>query len=185
MNKWMKIGGILLVAALMVTALGAFALAQGPQGNGDGVRAPVGAGSGPAWGFVDEDNDGVNDRYEDGQLFVDEDGDGICDVCGSAEPLGPGYSAADGTGTVGGYGLNQANSAFIDEDGDGICDVCGSAEPLGPGYSAADGTGTVGGYGLNQASEAFVDEDGDGVCDNYAQYSGQRMMGRGRWASGQ
>jgi hypothetical protein len=126
MSKWMKIGGILLVAALVVTALGGLALAQGTKGNLDGTRDAAGQSYGPAWGWVDEDGDGVNDRYQADPLFVDEDGDGICDLCGSAQYNGAGYSGgyrlADGTAPQGAYSRYQADPAFVDENADGVCD---------------------------------------------------------------
>jgi hypothetical protein len=43
---------------------------------------------------VDEDNDGVNDRYASNPEFVDEDGDGLCDTHGVA----PGEGTAQGSG---------------------------------------------------------------------------------------
>jgi hypothetical protein len=129
MTKWFKIGGALLVAALLVTSLAGFALAQPAQEDADGVRDLVGAGSGPAWGFVDEDGDGINDLYESGSQFVDENGDGICDLCGATNVAGAsygrGYRLADGTATAGAYGSNQAAPAFVDENGDGVCDYYG------------------------------------------------------------
>jgi len=129
MTRWMKIGGMLLVAALMVTALGGFALAQAPQGDADGVRDLVGAGAGPAWGFVDANGDGINDRYQTDPQFVDENGDGICDLCGATSPTGvpygPGYRFSNSTTTTGTPGTNLANPAYVDENGDGVCDYYG------------------------------------------------------------
>ncbi len=59
-------------------------------GEGDGQEEGYGRGNG--YGFVDEDGDGVNDRYGTDSEFVDEDGDGICDTHGVA----PGEGAAQG-----------------------------------------------------------------------------------------
>ncbi|MFZ5916711.1 MAG: hypothetical protein ACOYZ7_07255 [Chloroflexota bacterium] len=99
MNKWMKIVGSVVTAALIVTVFAGIALAQGPGDDSDGVRDRVGLSLGHAWGFVDEDGDGINDRYTedcDGSEFVDEDGDGVCDLHGEA--LGEGYGRGIGRG---------------------------------------------------------------------------------------
>jgi len=69
--------------------------------NGDGVcdlcGATLGTGYGynNGYGFVDEDGDGINDRYASGPAFADEDGDGVCDL----------NETAPGTGTM--QRLNQ------------------------------------------------------------------------------
>jgi hypothetical protein len=98
MNKWMKVISGIIVATALVTILAGVALAQGPDGGRDGVPvrygAPLGQGRGYAWGFVDEDGDGINDRHLSCPQFVDEDGDGVCDLCGSAAH---GFSHGDGT----------------------------------------------------------------------------------------
>jgi hypothetical protein len=65
---------------------------------------------------VDENGDGVNDR------FVDADGDGVCDNVGQGLP-GAGTDAphGQGAGMMGrGHGMHGAN--FVDENGNGICD---------------------------------------------------------------
>jgi hypothetical protein len=119
--KRFSVIGLAIVLALSLTAvLAVAAFAQGPQGDRDGVRdfagPGQGLGNGPAYGFVDADGDGVNDR------FVDADGDGVCDNVG----LGYGQAGADAprgqaAGTMErGYGTQGAN--FIDENGNGICD---------------------------------------------------------------
>jgi len=123
MKKWMKVIGSVMVAALVVTVFAGVALAQGPNDDGDGTRDLNGTGHGPAWGFVDEDGDGVNDRYTEDCEFVDEDGDGVCDSCGR-EP-GEGYDQ-------GHHGNGQANGAqgrgnsqgtrLMDGSGHGECD---------------------------------------------------------------
>ena len=63
MKKWMKVIGGVMVAALVVTVFAGVALAQGPGDDGDGVRNQAGLGRGPAWGFVDEDGDGICDLH--------------------------------------------------------------------------------------------------------------------------
>ncbi|MGC9399046.1 MAG: hypothetical protein ACP5HM_07910, partial [Anaerolineae bacterium] len=121
MKKWTMVISGVLAALLMVTAFTGEALAWGgPQGN-------RGARSG-GYGFIDEDGDGVNDRYGEcdgvppqdgtgygyGYGFLDEDGDGVNDRYGECD----GVPAQDGTGYGYGYG-------FIDEDGDGVNDRYG------------------------------------------------------------
>lgn len=108
MNKWMKVISGMIVATALVTILAGVALAQGPDGGRDGVPvrygAPLGQGRGYAWGFVDEDGDGINDRYLSCPQFVDEDGDGVCDLCGSAaHGFGQGFMYGDGDGTCDNY----------------------------------------------------------------------------------
>jgi len=80
-----------MAVVLVLSALSLTAFAAGPR---TGVRQPAGEGNGPAYGFVDENGDGVCDDCagNGGQgQFVDEDGDGVCDL-------------------------------MVDEDGDGVCD---------------------------------------------------------------
>ncbi len=125
MSKWFKIGSVLVAGALLITGLAGVALAQGAPVDADGVRDPVGDGVGPAWGFVDKDGDGVNDRYLSAPEFVDEDGDGICDLCGAEMPAGVPYGP--------GYRY-LADPAFVDQDGDGVCDNYGQ-------YSQSRGMG--------------------------------------------
>jgi hypothetical protein len=72
---------------------------------------------------VDEDGDGVNDRYTEDCESVDEDGDGVCDICD--RETGKGYGQ-------GHYGNGQANVAqgrgnsqgtrLMDGSGYGDCD---------------------------------------------------------------
>jgi len=61
---------------------------------GEGYEQENGYGCANGYGFVDEDGDGVNDRYGSNPEFVDEDGDGICDIHGAA----PGEGAEQGNG---------------------------------------------------------------------------------------
>jgi len=163
MKKWMKVVGGMMVAALVVTVFAGVALAQGPSDDSDGVRdltgAGLGQGRGPAYGFVDEDGDGINDRYLSDPDFVDEDGDGVCDIHGVVpgegygSEFGPGYGRGWGFVDEDGDGINDrylSDPDFVDEDGDGVCDL----------YS--DGSG----YGSNARAVG-------------------RGMGRGRWAAGQ
>jgi hypothetical protein len=171
MSKWFKILSGFAVAALLTAVFTGAVFAQGPVGDadGDGVRdldgSGLGAGRGPAYGYVDENNDGINDRYADGTAFVDEDGDGACDVCGAT--TGTGYGNGFGFVDEDGDGINDRyadGTAFVDEDGDGICDL----------NETAPGTGTM--QRLNQAFRT----------DNALQRSPGTPRGAyGRWAAGQ
>jgi hypothetical protein len=114
MKTWKMLVSGLLVALLAATAFTGQALARGPRDGGAGVRSKVDVGS--AYGFVDEDGDGVNDRF------------GVCDgtPADNGETLGFGYGF--------GYG-------FVDEDGDGVNDRYGTSDgvPDYAGYGAQQG----------------------------------------------
>jgi hypothetical protein len=122
MKRFSVIGLAVVLAMSLTVVIAGAALAQGPDGTRDGVRdfagTGQGLGNGPAYGFVDEDGDGVNDR------FVDADGDGECDNVGLAMGYGRGAEDAprgQGAGMAGrGHGMRGAN--FVDENGNGICD---------------------------------------------------------------
>ena len=98
MNKWIKMLGSLVSAALLATVVVSAAFAQGPVEGSDGVRDLDGDMFGRAngYGFVDEDGDGINDRYASDPEFVDENGDGICDAHGVAPGEGTGQSYGRG-----------------------------------------------------------------------------------------
>lgn len=119
MKKLTKVLGGTVAALILLAVVAGAALAAGPHNgdrDGDGVRDLVSDGEsfgqGVSYGFVDEDNDGVNDRYLSEPQFVDEDNDGICD-------------------------LDQ--SQFVDEDGDGICDLHDETQSPDDSYSYAYG----------------------------------------------
>ncbi len=93
---------------------------------------PASSVAGP-WGpaFVDENGDGICDRYQDGTwqgrrgrgygpgmgpAFVDEDGDGVCDYYQDGA-----WQGGRGRGNGLGYGRGMG-PAFVDEDGNGVCD---------------------------------------------------------------
>lgn len=81
------------------------------------------AGGGRGRNFVDNDNDGVCDYYNNSCQFVDDDGDGICDNCGlGTHGMGARYVDADGDGVCDNYGSNGNGAGYVDADGDGICD---------------------------------------------------------------
>jgi hypothetical protein len=117
MKRFSAIGLAVVLALSLTVVIAGAAFAQGPDGVRDGVRDLAGLGNGHAYGFVDENGDGVNDR------FVDADGDGECDNVGLALGYGRGAEDAPRRGAgmgQGGYGMRGAN--FADENGNGICD---------------------------------------------------------------
>ena len=150
--KALRILGVLSIIVVLATVLAGVALAQGPQDDADGVRdldgTGQGLGRGFAYGFVDENGDGINDRYGS-DSFVDEDGDGVCDVCGGVPGEG---------GQM--YGGNRQNG----QGGGQACDDCGNAQGYGPGQ----GRGTV----LRQ-----MNRDGTGDCDAQGTGAGQGLRG--------
>ena len=129
MKRFSVIGLAVVLALSLTVVIAGAAFAQGPDGARDGARdfggPGQGLGKGHAYGFVDEDGDGVNDRFEDA------DGDGECDNVGLALRYGRGAEDAPrgqgrGRGMAGGmagrgHGMHGAN--FVDEDGNGICDL--------------------------------------------------------------
>jgi len=149
MNKWLKIGAVVVVALLGVVAITGIVLAQGPVGT-DGTCDTCGAELGQGFGRgrqVNPDGDIQGRWWNDGEApyesWVDEDGDGVCDN-------------------------------FVDEDGDGVCDLCGAelGEQMMYGWRFSSDSDVQGqARGWNENGEAlcddFVDEDGDGVCDNH------------------
>ena len=148
MRRFGRFTGIAMVAvlALSLTASVAGAAPLGASGDRDGVRnfdgAGLGIGNGPAYGFVDANEDGVNDR------FVDANGDGQCDNVGQA--LGAAYGRTanaanggrqmgrgmqDGSGTMQrGRGPQAAGANFVDANGNGICGPDRSAVAPVPGF---------------------------------------------------
>jgi hypothetical protein len=117
MKKVIKVLSGTVVALILLAVVAGTALAAGPHygsRDGNGVRDLVNKvdslGFGMALGFVDEDSDGVNDRYLSEPQFVDEDGDDLCDL---------------------------GESEFVDEDGDGLCDLHGGTQNPDDSYSYA------------------------------------------------
>jgi hypothetical protein len=125
MKRTLVIAVLVVLALTVALAAGTAVLAKGPSsGDNDGVRnydgTGINVGSGPAYGFVDENGDGINDRFVDADgdgicdNYVDANGDGVCDGCG--QPLSYGATGQMGAGHH--YNWNYC----IDLDGDGICD---------------------------------------------------------------
>ncbi len=122
MKRFTTISLAVVLALSLTVIIATVALAQGPVGPRDGVRdftgPGQGLGNGHAYGFVDEDGDGVNDR------FVDANGDGECDNVGLGLAYGRGAQGGmrgQGAG-MGQRGYGQRGASFVDENGNGICD---------------------------------------------------------------
>ena len=101
----MKIRTIIFSA--MLTTLGATGLAMAQDADDDATATPdAPTVQADAWGpnFVDEDDDGVCDRYQDGA---------------QQGRMGRGNRWGRGNGM--GYGRGMG-PAYVDEDGDGVCD---------------------------------------------------------------
>jgi hypothetical protein len=171
MKKWLKVLGSLVVVGLLAAVFAGTVLAQGPVEDGDGVRdldgSGLAVGRGPAYGFIDEDGDGINDRYTSDPAFVDEDGDGVCDihgvVPGTGTAMGYGYGFIDEDGD----GINDryaSDPAFVDEDGDGVCDLHG----VTPGTAMAQRMGRT--FRTNSSLQSNL---------------GTPRSASGRWAAGQ
>ena len=105
------------LATLLKTATVAlvFCMAIYPLTADAGRFRGAGGGAGGGIGFVDANQDGINDN------FIDADGDGVCDLTGL--PVGSG----------GFIDVNEdgVNDNFVDADGDGLCDLTGL--PVGTG----------------------------------------------------
>jgi hypothetical protein len=159
MVKGFKVLASLVSAVLLATVVVGSVFAQGPVEDGDGF------GRGRGYGFVDEDGDGINDRYMSNPEFVDEDGDGVCDTHG-VEP-------GEGDGQELGYGRGQGYG-FVDEDGDGINDRYGT----NPEFVDKDGDGVCDTHGVEQG-----EGDGQGYGRRFRVDGDEQrapMAGRGR-----
>jgi hypothetical protein len=116
-SKWIKIVGILAVAAVAVAVMAAVVMAQGPNdADQDGVcdvcGERVGGGLMRGWRFTP-------DGEQAGQGQPENIGTCTCgDPTNGQGMMRGGRFArnADGTG-----------QGWVDEDGDGLCDNCGSA----------------------------------------------------------
>jgi len=104
MNKWLKYAGILALVALIVGAIAAVVVAQGPQDRDRDGTCDCGAGTAgdgqqrgsperavrPSEGSPQDGNAPGQGRgpFANGEHpcdeFVDEDGDGVCDLRGEA-----------------------------------------------------------------------------------------------------
>lgn len=135
------------------------------------------------YGFVDKDNNGIND------LFADANGDGINDV--TEKPYAHKFKFADKDKNkindlfvdADGDGVNDLKIRFVDTDGDGINDNVIDTD----GNRINDITGlkysrkSLRGYKFGFIKEervlmrGFIDEDGDGLPD----FRQMRMRGAG------
>lgn len=154
------------------------------------------------FGFVDADNDGIND------LCVDAVGDGICDeptlYAGYPYFMAHGFVDADRDGRndhfrdANGDGLNDLDGrpygpgfGFVDADGDGICDQTGMPfrHPFGFADENGDGLNDLfrdaDGDGINDitgqhyiATPGWIDLDNDGICDFFTDANGDGINDR-------
>lgn len=163
-----------------VLALAAFAVPQLAEAEEVDAQIPP--------GYVDDDRDGVNDR------FRDADGDGVNDLNGQAYPHRFGFVDVDQDGVndlfvdADGDGVNDRDGGPVDADGDGICDNVVDADGDGRNDITGReyGADELGGWRFGRIDEEagemadrFVDEDGDGVHDAWAQRAGRgRSMDR-------
>jgi hypothetical protein len=114
------------------------------------------------FGFVDADNDGIND------LFVDDNGDGICDNTG----LYAGYPYFMGHGWVDDNN-DGINDRFRDADGDGSNDVAGGLAGPGFGFLDDNGDGIADDTGMPfRHPFGFVDANSDGINDRFRDANG-------------
>ena len=140
-------------------------------------------------GYVDENRDGINDR------FRDADGDGIDDISAKPYPHRFRFVDEDGDGKndlfidADGDGVNDLDGRFRDEDADGFTDNVldfdgdGKNDITGAKY----GPRGLGGYRYGRVFEErghrlkrFRDEDGDGMHDPLKRLHQRLRLHKGR-----
>ena len=141
--------------------------------------APLGAP-----GFVDADQNGINDR------FCDAQGDGVNDVTGKGYAHRFGYADRNGDGVndlfadADGDGVNDLDARATDQDGDGRCDNVIDGDDDGRNDVTGEPYGTdLGGWrhGLvdeerGERAAQFVDADADGADDRWETGRGREHM---------
>jgi len=171
MNKWLKIGSVLVIVLIGIIVVTGIAVAQGPGNRGgqegDGACDDCGQenGQGQMYGRQIDRDDTTRGRGQDPDMekrgpngdcteCQDQDGDG---VCGSEENgHGPMYRQGDAqeNGTQGqGRGPHNDSDALYcddcaDQDGDGECDNANRGA-RGSGSNQGNG-GRMGGRGMKQ-----------------------------------
>lgn len=174
---------IVATALLLLSALPSFC-------DSPSAAAPAGppAEDGPI-GYVDEDRDGINDR------FTDENGDGIDEVSGHPYPHHFRFEDEDGDGLNDrfidrdGDGVNDLEGRHVDRDADGFCDNIidfdndGVNDITGITYSSK----SLWGYRYGRVFEErrrvpprFRDENGDGMHDLLEGFHRRMEMRLGR-----
>lgn len=138
-------------------------------------------------GFIDKDNDGIND------VFRDANGDGINDVNNQEYEHDFQFEDNDGDGIndifqdQDGDGVNDLSTKYIDRNGDGsndnVIDVNGDwiNDVTGIIYNKRSARGTRFGFileELGQRIENYKDTDGDGHFDREPGKSFGRGLGR-------
>jgi hypothetical protein len=171
MNKWLKIGTIVVVVALGIAAVTGIVLAQGPADDTGTCGEEMGEGyqRGRRFELGDSTQWQGQAWNREGEFpcddFVDKDGDGVCDLCGAelGEQMMYGWRYnSEGDEQRPGWGRSENGEAtcedFVDEDGDGVCDNHdeGALVQGGDGYGArgsqmADG-GRMGGRGGSRSN---------------------------------
>ncbi len=165
--------------------------------RGQALR-PAGRFQGRGPGYVDQNRDGVCDRFQKGQPplggqgrgwgrgrfagrgpgYVDQNGDGVCDRFQKGQP------------PVGGQGRGYARGGIRSGYGYGR----GAAGTYQRGYGYGRGYGRGSGMGRGRFAgrgPGYVDQNADGVCDRYqkglppAGGQGRGFRGRGQgWGRG-
>lgn len=118
----------------------------------------------------DQDNKEKATTTSKGPAFVDKDNNGICDNFENGTPGNPNATGKqrllDGSGRGRGMGCGMRNGRggggnFVDADNNGVCDNIENGT-AGQGRGPGKGAGLRNGKG-RQAN--FVDADNNGICD--------------------
>lgn len=107
---------------------------------------------------------------QNGPAFVDKDNNGVCDNFENGTPGNPNANGKqrllDGSGRGRGMGYGMRNGRgggrnFVDADNNGVCDNFENGT-AGQGRGPGNGTGLRNGKGR---AVNFVDADNNGICD--------------------
>jgi len=107
---------------------------------------------------------------QNGPAFVDKDNNGVCDNFENGTPGNPNANGTqrllDGSGRGRGMGYGMRNGRgggrnFVDADNNGVCDNFENGT-AGQGRGPGNGTGLRNGKGR---AVNFVDADNNGICD--------------------
>lgn len=108
---------------------------------------------------------------QNGPAFVDNNNNGVCDNYENGTPGNPNANGKqrlfDGSGRGQGKGQGLRNGRgqgrnFVDADKDGVCDNYENGTPGGQGRGPGKGTGLRNGKG---SAVNFVDANKNGICD--------------------
>lgn len=118
----------------------------------------------------DQDNKEKSTTSQNGPAFVDKDNNGVCDNFENGTPGNPNANGKqrllDGSGRGRGMGYGMRNGRgggrnFVDADNNGVCDNFENGT-AGQGRGPGNGTGLRNGKGR---AVNFVDADNNGICD--------------------